>query len=130
MIAGGAEIYKLILTKFPGMVRTVHMSVMKEEFECDTFFDMNWLSNYTITDVEHHDDFVHYTLTYGRSEERQYLDLIHKITQRGSIRNTRNGNTLSIFNNNFTFDLRKGFPLLTTKKKCSYVAFWKSSSFS
>lgn len=49
--------------------------------------------------------------------EAQYLELMRTILERGSPRQDRTGvGTLSIFGYQMRFDLRKGFPLLTTKK--------------
>lgn len=48
---------------------------------------------------------------------KQYLDLLYKITQEGTMKHDRTGvGTKSIFGYQMRFDLSKGFPLLTTKK--------------
>lgn len=48
---------------------------------------------------------------------KQYLDLLYKITQEGTLKHDRTGvGTKSIFGYQMRFDLSKGFPLLTTKK--------------
>ena len=50
-------------------------------------------------------------------EEQQYLNLIQKILERGTLENGRNGNTLSIFGESMRFSLENGkIPILTTKK--------------
>src|SRR5258705_369403 len=55
-------------------------------------------------------------------EMRQYLDLLQKIRDEGNDRGDRTGTgTRSLFGEQLRFDLRKGFPLLTTKK-----LHWKS----
>lgn len=47
----------------------------------------------------------------------QYLNLLHEIIRKGSVKSDRTGTgTISIFGTKMSFDLRKGFPLLTTKK--------------
>lgn len=48
--------------------------------------------------------------------EKQYLDLMRKIITEGDYREGRNGATYSLFGEQMKFDLRDGFPLLTTKK--------------
>lgn len=52
--------------------------------------------------------------------EKQYLDLLRKIIESGEERNGRNGKTLSLFGERMEFDLKEGFPLLTTKR-----VFWR-----
>jgi thymidylate synthase len=48
---------------------------------------------------------------------KQYLDLVREVLSRGTRKSNRTGvDTLSTFNVNYEIDLRKGFPLLTTKE--------------
>ena len=47
----------------------------------------------------------------------QYLDLVRAVLTRGTRKPNRTGvDTLSTFNENYEIDLRRGFPLLTTKE--------------
>jgi thymidylate synthase len=51
------------------------------------------------------------------SEEMQYLNLIQKILEKGTLEKGRNGNTISIFGESMRFSLENGkIPILTTKK--------------
>lgn len=52
--------------------------------------------------------------------ERGYLDLLNHILNHGEERHGRNGLTLSTFGERLVFDLKQGFPLLTTKR-----VFWR-----
>ena len=53
----------------------------------------------------------------GNQEEVQYLNLIRKIIERGTLEKGRNGNTYSIFGESMRFSLENGkIPILTTKK--------------
>lgn len=48
--------------------------------------------------------------------DKQYLDLLKDIIENGEKRETRAGQTRSLFTRTMRFNLKDGFPLLTTKK--------------
>jgi dihydrofolate reductase/thymidylate synthase len=115
IIAGGAQVYNHALSNNK-YVDTIHMSVMKKEYHCDTWFDKKLLDDFVIVDQQDYEEFTHYVLKRTNSGERQYLNLLNNIIKNGIERDGRNGKTLSIFTEHFKFDLREGFPLLSTKK--------------
>lgn len=49
-------------------------------------------------------------------DEIEYLTLLRNVIDNGELRNSRNGNTLSIFGPRLEFNLKDQFPLITTKK--------------
>lgn len=117
MIAGGNEIYELAL-KHPSLVNRVHISIVKGDHECDTYFSFECLKNFVIIEETRFKEFTHYILirTNELYNENQYLDLLRNILSTGERRDCRNGDTLSLFKSDMKFDLRIGFPLLTSKK--------------
>lgn len=50
------------------------------------------------------------------NQENNYLNILRNILSEGDLRQTRNSETLSVFNKNLQFNLDKGFPLITSKK--------------
>lgn len=114
-IAGGGKVYKHALSN-PKYVSTIHISVMKKEYQCDTWFDKSLLDDFVIVEEQDYEEFTHYVLKRTENGERQYLNLLKNIISKGNEKNGRNGSTISIFTEHFKFDLRNGFPLLTTKK--------------
>jgi len=122
-IIGGGEVYKNSL-KF---CTTILLTKINSEFKCDTYFpyfenDFLIDHSYTINNVETHQGKVieYQMLKFTKKEthpEYQYINLIHDILSNGQIRKDRTGTgTFSLFGRRMEFDLRKGFPLLTTKK--------------
>ena len=58
----------------------------------------------------------YYHIKVPSHEEFQYLNLIKTCLEKGDERQTRNAITHSTFNSTISFNLKNGFPLLTTKK--------------
>jgi thymidylate synthase len=111
-VAGGKKTYEATLP----MVDKIHLSRMKISYKCDTFLDMKLLKNFVIVEETEYDEFIHYVLVRTTHGEQQYLDLINNIMISGELCIGRNGPTKSLFVEHFCFDIRNGYPLLTTKK--------------
>jgi len=111
-VAGGKKTYEATIL----MVDKIHLSRMKTSYNCDTFFDTKLLRNFVIIEETDYDDFTHYVLIRTKHGEQQYLDLLDTILKNGETCIGRNGPTKSLFVEHFCFDIRQGFPLLTTKK--------------
>lgn len=114
-VCGGGKLYDYVFREMPSMISKLHLSVMKDPYECDTFvqFDMNLWS---IEEKLEEKQFNYYLMKYTPHGEGQYLKLIKEILHKGKKKIGRNGETLSLFCQNMVFDLRDGFPLLTTKQ--------------
>lgn len=113
-VAGGERIYSLFLTTYN--ISRIHLSRIQKTFDCDAFLCGLNLNNYKIEKETHYNDFIYQILIPSDNDgEKQYLNLLKTVLQSNS-RQTRNGETKSIFMSNLVFDIDDGFPLLTTKK--------------
>jgi thymidylate synthase len=121
-VCGGATIYDYFMYNY-----TIDgFSITEIPYhECDTFIKSD-ISEYLInykkqfkTKMRGNDIIIRMysreNIIY-RTVDDDYLDLIARIMENGETRETRNGETLSVFSEKISVDLRKGFPLLTTKK--------------
>ena len=114
-IIGGNQIYNYVFNKYKERI-IVHISFLKENYKCDTYFDINNLKDFYITSKKEYDEFIHCEMKYVKYGEYQYINLIKDILKNGDERIGRNGKVISSFCKHLKFDLRDGFPLLTTKK--------------
>lgn len=113
-IAGGSQIYDLVLSSYPHRISGFHLSIMKKEYLCDSFIHIP--KEWNIVEKNDFSEFDHYVLRYHPMGENLYLRVLENVLNTGKLKKTRNGNTLSVFNQNLKFNLQEGFPLLTTKK--------------
>ena len=127
-VIGGAEIYKEALKHHA--LGKIYRNIVNNDFECDNkvnFLKKNINYNNVHTQVclnradgkEYRIDFTVGNVTH-KGAEQQYLSLLQKTLDSGNLRETRSGETFSLFSNVLNFNLKHGFPLLTTKKM-----FWK-----
>lgn len=118
-IIGGASIYNQMFTLHRNRIDTIYLSIMNIEYKHDAWARVDQkhlLSNFIITEKTQFDEFVHYVLKKHDNVETQYRDLIREVQTTGGVRTTRNGYTQGVFGKTLVFDLRDGFPLLTTKR--------------
>jgi dihydrofolate reductase / thymidylate synthase len=113
-VAGGENIYKQAIIH--PCTRNIHLSVLNETFTCDTFFPDFNIREWPIFSQNIFPDFTYKILKFSNNSENQYLDLISDVMKNGTVRKGRNGETKSLFGKQLSFDLTKGFPLLTTRK--------------
>jgi len=114
-VIGGANLYSYVLRNYKKNVK-IHISFIKNEYDCDTYFDKFLLKDFYISSKEVYDEFEHCEMIYKKHGEYQYLNLLEDVLTNGEKRVGRNGTIISDFCKHLKFDLRDGFPLLTTKK--------------
>ena len=127
IIAGGSEVYR---TAFgTGRVRRVYRTIINGTFKSDAYFDPEWLYGFLVTQerVSSATGNIYQILEPAALRyrgprhrraggEHQYLELLNDVYTSGTPREGRNGTTRALFMSTFKFDLRVGFPLLTTKR--------------
>lgn len=115
-VIGGKQLYSEAFNHY--LCGNIYHSIIPEEIEVDDDTlelkvpEHNKIESNIINNIKFN--------TCELTGEVQYLRLLSKILNKGELRQTRNSKTWSLFNETLTFDLQKGFPLLTTKKM-----FWK-----
>lgn len=129
IICGGAHLYKTSLAE--KRIGKIFRTVIPGTFECDTYFDLEWLVGFIITHeevspitgniyqtLESVDKFLNINIPprLRPGTEYQYLNMLRDVHDLGATREGRNGGTHALFLNTMKFDLRTGFPLITTKK--------------
>lgn len=122
-ICGGKRIYEESLKHD---ISECYITRIDKDYECDNILSNNIFSllrnitrkKYHLFRIEGIDViFEEYCKSNIQNcEETQYLYLLDEILREGHFRQTRNSKTWSLFGKSLTFDLQKGFPLLTTKK--------------
>lgn len=120
-IIGGASIYKEAFDK--NLVDEVLADMLSEKCDdADTFFPEfssdKWETNEPALELEYRKAYVvKFTpkITMN-SVDKQYSDLLKKIIDEGTVKQTRSGSVRAIFDATMRFNLQDGLPLITTKK--------------
>ncbi len=130
-VIGGGEVYEEFFRTV--VLHSVYVTLVHREFEdCDATFvelppggfervELYGHSSYTEHGIEY--EFLKRGPKRANLEERQYLDLVREVLDRGAIKTDRTGTgTKSLFGRTMRFSLRDGVvPLLTTKR-----VFWRA----
>lgn len=112
-VCGGSDIYNLFIP----YCDTIHISNIKGVHDCDTFLNSSITNGFDKKSQDCYENFTHEVWKNNTNEEESnYLNIAKNIISENNVRIGRNGKTLSSFCNNMKFDLRTGFPLITTKK--------------
>jgi len=139
-VIGGAQLYDYIYLNYKFLIEAMYVTDVHHEL--DPNFDQSILSrceimpnkNKNYIRIFHKECSSEGTiyggekqiLNYGytiyqledciNKNEQQYLQLLRKIFDEKNIKATRNSEVFSSFGEKMVFDLREGFPLLTSKK--------------
>ena len=130
-VIGGSKVYDSALRFWA--CDKIYYTMIDGDFsnkkDTDIYFDItkypiNWIDEIEYNDINKLDN-KEYKLTFKKGHikhnvEAQYLHLLHDVLTTGEERQTRNSITKSKFSKTLSWDLRDGFPLLTTKK-----VFWE-----
>ena len=128
-IIGGLRLYQEALADTLRL-QSIHLTKIYADYDCDLFMAMPLLDNYLYGNINCPEFSInHYIILNDNIKknimnvaEIKYLALIRLILTEGTLSETRNGSTLSIFSPpELKFNLLEGFPLLTTKKM-----FWRA----
>lgn len=114
-VIGGNQIYNFVFKHYYDIL-LVHLSIISKKYDCDTYFNKKHLNEFYVVSRDAYTKFDHYIMKYIRYGENQYRNLVLDVLINGNKRFGRNGETISDFGKHLKFDLRDGFPLLTTKK--------------
>ena len=126
-VIGGGSIYQYCLDNH--LIDNIYMDELNVDItDADTFFP-NFINTCSWTQVgrrvEIVRDFAYASVwehNRGRKNntvDRKYLNLCKKILEQGVKKTSRAGTTYSLFGEQLRFDLKKGLPMLTTKKMFS-----------
>ena len=124
-IIGGQRIYQQSLKS--DLCEQVLVTQIFDSFDCDVFFPYFDQSKFVCetSDIQVENDIKFVYKSYSKIKdypEQQYLDLIDKVLQFGTIKDDRTGTgVVSYFGHQMRFSLKEGFPLLTTKR-----VFWRA----
>ena len=112
-IIGGKILIEECLTNYKNIIDNVYISIYTKEIINENIY-INNLEPY-LKNMCQKKEITIYHYKFPEHQELQYLHLLQK-TMVSTLRQTRNAKTFSIFSEKLSFDLTKGFPLLTTKK--------------
>lgn len=121
-VIGGETLWKETINHEQcGKIIATEIDDQENPIECDRFFPKIPYHFRLTNKVVGKDQSLSF-LTYENckdtnSDENQYVDLLKDIIENGEEIDGRNGKVISVFGSpQHKFDLRKGFPLLTTKR--------------
>jgi dihydrofolate reductase/thymidylate synthase len=137
-VIGGGKLYNYAITN--PYLKYVYLTRIENDYQCEIYFPnilesgkFKLLSSDETTDIDRNKNKEHVckfmkleNMNRGEIEYLSILDellFLDKNSKMKDMRETRSGETISSFGKHMQFDLRLGFPLLTTKKMHLRVIF-------
>lgn len=122
-VIGGEQIYRKAIEDFMYLCDQIHVTVMKNDFNCDQHFPWDDVKCY-LTELQQKKpdlatrEFNKYVITPSvRHDEYEYLDALRRILDFGERKTDRTGTgTVSLTSVKMEFDISQRLPILTTKK--------------
>ena len=121
-VIGGLKIYEEALKN--ENCQTLYLSILDQDYKCDTFFPSNYLDNFKIISDSFETGYIYRKCKRLKindlinQEELQYLNLVKDVLDKGKYVNDRTQiGRIVRFGNQIRFNLNNNvLPLLTTKK--------------
>jgi len=136
-VIGGLALYDFAMNNV--LLSKVHITKINKNYDCDRFFNKQLLfekcTHSMENDIEVNENetdmtFMEFIHNGNYEGEYQYLKIMWDcIKDDTNFRSTRNSNTWSKFGTTMKFDLRKGFPIVTTRKSFLRSAFYELKMF-
>jgi thymidylate synthase len=136
-VIGGSQLYDYIYINYPSLIEAMYITEVHHKLDnidrqmiskCDIIPSKEYLKIYNKecssegivygdkTQLLSYEFTIYQSKKNMNTNEQQYLQLLRKIFDKKNMKSTRNSEVFSSFGEKMIFDLRDGFPLLTTKK--------------
>lgn len=115
-VIGGAILIKSILDH--PQLKYIYLNKIKGTYNCNIkLYNLIESNNFDLIDEYQENDITFYKLeNILYKDEYSYLNLMKTIINNGVKRNTRNDETISVFGESLSFNLKDCLPILTSKK--------------
>ena len=135
-IIGGSSLYDYIFINYSPLIDCIYLTEVDKSFpltnlnlsynnyKIHTKYQLLYNKNNCSTgniyggqkELLNYDFFIYQKKENVNKNEQQYLNLLNKVFCQQKLKSSRNSEVFSSFGEKMVFDLREGFPLLTTKK--------------
>jgi len=134
-VIGGSMLFNECLKSYKNNLDTIYLTEFSNTYDCENsikfsndhfkdteliYHEKSITSDCTIYDSDiksiKHNYKIYQSKKFMNSSELKYLNIMNKILSEKNLVESRNGDVYNYFGERMIFDLKDGFPLLTTKK--------------